>query len=336
MKVIDAMMLKLTLLVTGLVLFVVVHPVSSMTDSSSSSISSTIPRTTSTKWDEEESPLEIADLEQRVEDYNAKWIASNDNHATACTHRRLVCLPISDKFNPPMGMFSHDHVQTGDKMSVPRNYWTAIERTKAEVPWLMKVERVAGWTKERFSTKVQQQRNKEEDQNEDTDIDDDNEDASDDKLIDPIFQPGTLDVVVGSLIDCRAPSNYCFLPWWMMRALGLHPRDVVDVTLTEEIPPGSTVKLRPHSSDFSRDITNPQAVLETELKHYSSLTKGSIIAFDYNHKRYWFDVVELRSSPRGERCDMVKVMDCNLSTDFLPARDTLKQTKKSSSRARVD
>jgi hypothetical protein len=67
--------------------------------------------------------------------------------------------------------------------------------------------------------------------------------------------------------------------------------------------------------------------LETELRHYSALTKGSTIAFDYNRKRYWFDVVELRSAPRGEKQPVVKVQDCDITTDFLPAKDSLKKKR---------
>jgi hypothetical protein len=112
----------------------------------------------------------------------------------------------------------------------------------------------------------------------------------------------------------------------MMRALALKPMDVVDISLIQNVPAGSLVQLRPHSSEFTK-IANPQAVLETELKHYSSLTRGSTIAFDYSGKRYWFDVVDLRSAPRGEKVPMVKVQDCDVVTEFLKAKDQLKAKK---------
>lgn len=86
-------------------------------------------------------------------------------------------------------------------------------------------------------------------------------------------------------------------------------------------------KLRPHSRDFAQDISSPQAVLETELRHYSSLTQGSTIAMDYNNKRYWFDVEELRSAPRGEKVSMVKVQDCDLATDFLLSKEEMLERK---------
>jgi Ubiquitin fusion degradation protein UFD1 len=261
----------------------------------------------------------LATLEQDVEDTNAHLVASN-----AYAKRRLICLPLDERFNPPMGVFSHNHVQTGDKLSVPRVFWQAIELSKAEVPWLVQISRVEGITKERVVLP------------DDGDDDDNVVVPTTTSMTVPLFSSSSsssssssvLDRVVGGPLDFRSPSNYCFLPWWMMRALGLHPRDVVDVELITTVPPGSAAKLRPHSSDFAKDISNPQAVLETELKHYSSLTKGSVIAFDYNGKRYWFDVVELRSAPRGEKCDMIKVQDCDIATDFLPARDTLKKEHK--------
>ena len=182
-------------------------------------------------------------------------------------------------------------------MSLPRVFSQAVILNNVEVPYLFQVSRVEGVTKERV------------------DVPDN-------------LAAEHLNEVVGATLDFRAPPNYIFLPWWMMRALGLQPLDIVDVKLITTVPPGSLAKLRPHSSKFSTDIANPQAVMETELRQYSSLTKGATIAFDYNEKRYWFDVVELRAAPRGEKQPMVKVMDCDLATDFLPAKDTMKKKKK--------
>lgn len=57
--------------------------------------------------------------------------------------------------------------------------------------------------------------------------------------------------------------------------------------------------------------------------NYSSLCQGSTIAFDYNKKRYWFDVVECRSAPRGEKVPQIKMQDCDVATDFLPSREAV-------------
>ncbi len=239
---------------------------------------------------------DLALLEQAVEDHNAEFVATAPNAAIALTYRRVIVLPLDDRFDPPAGVFSHGHVQTGDKMSLPSCFWQSIMKTKAEVPWLFEVSRVDGVTGERAVMPIGQ------------------EDAG-------------LDRVVGGAIDFRSPSNYVFLPRWMMLALALKPRDVVDVRLKQDTPPGSAVRLRPHSSAFLK-ITNHQAVLETELKHYSSLVRGSTIPFDYLGKRYYFDVIDLRSAPRGEKVPMAKVQDCDIAAEFTKAKDQIKPKDK--------
>ena len=113
----------------------------------------------------------------------------------------------------------------------------------------------------------------------------------------------------------------------MMHSLVLRLRDVVNVHLIQTVPAGSGIKLRPQSSEFV-SIGNHQAVLETELKHYSSLTRGSTIPFRYAGKVYLFDVVDLRSSPRGERGDVAKVQDSDITTEFVRAKDLLKKKNK--------
>ena len=247
-----------------------------------------------TKWD---NARNLAILEQTVEDYNAEEIVAIARDAvSAISYRRLIVMPLDERFDPPAGVFSHGHVQTGDKMSLPKEFWTAIQKSGAEVPWLFEVSRVDGVTGPRVE-------------------------------FPPSLDNPKLDRVVGGAIDFRSPPNYVFLPRWMMIALGLKPRDVVDVKLIQTVPAGSAVKLRPHSSEFVK-IGNHQAVLETELKHYSALTRGSTIPFDYNGKRYYFDVVDLRSAPRGEKVPMAKVQDCDIAAEFIRPKDQMKKKNK--------
>ncbi len=266
------------------------------------------------KWDRAQY---LALLEQAVEDHNAEHVASS-SQMDALSYRRCLALPLDDKlFDPPVGMFSHGHVDTGDKMSLPKNFWNAIIASKAEVPWLFEVCLVEGGSANTLLPR-----------------------AVFDKMM-GTTTTGTgggrqhdttvarkqqqnhslpLSRAVGGAIDFRSPNNYAFLPKWMFTSLGLRPFDVVDIKLVTTIPPGSSVKLRPHTSNFLK-ITNHQAVLETELKHYSALTRGSIIPFDYRGERHYFDVVDLRSAPRGERVPMVKVQDCDIAAEFVRARD---------------
>lgn len=243
----------------------------------------------------------LAALEQSVEDYNAEIVATANDAASAVSYRRLIVMPLDERFDPPSGVFSHGHVQLGDKMSLPREFWTAIQRSNAEVPWLFEVSRVPNVTSPPYAH----------------------------------TQTPTLPSCVGGAIDFRSPANYVFLPRWMMLSLSLRPRDVVDVRLHQTTPPGSHVKLRPHSSKFVK-IGNHRAVLETELKHYSSLTRGSTIPFEYGGERYLFDVVDLRSAPRGERVDVAKVQDCDIAAEFVRAKDQLKKGKKKENKGKDD
>jgi hypothetical protein len=75
---------------------------------------------------------------------------------------------------------------------------------------------------------------------------------------------------------------------------------------------------------------------KTELWHYSALAKGSTIAFEYNRKRYWFDVVELRSAPWGKKHPMIKVQDCDIATNVLPAKDSLKKKQQKKAQEEED
>eukprot|EP00584_Thalassiosira_punctigera_P021269 CAMPEP_0172552730 /NCGR_PEP_ID=MMETSP1067-20121228/47160_1 /TAXON_ID=265564 ORGANISM="Thalassiosira punctigera, Strain Tpunct2005C2" /NCGR_SAMPLE_ID=MMETSP1067 /ASSEMBLY_ACC=CAM_ASM_000444 /LENGTH=317 /DNA_ID=CAMNT_0013340781 /DNA_START=41 /DNA_END=994 /DNA_ORIENTATION=+ len=251
----------------------------------------------SRKWSHAQS---IALLEQAVEDHNAEYVATSSNTVEAVSYRRCIVLPLDERFDPPMGVFSHGHVDTGDKMSLSRNFWDAIVNSKAEVPWLFEVSRVDGVTSPRVVVPTEEHSHP---------------------------SAANLSRSVGGALDFRSPDNYAFLPRWMFAALGLRPRDVVDIRLATKTPPGSAVRLRPHTSAFV-NIGNHQAVLETELKHYSALTLGTTIPFDYRGERYHFDVVDLRSAPRGERVPMAKVQDCDIAAEFVRARDQLKPRRK--------
>jgi hypothetical protein len=95
------------------------------------SFKSGILKAVTTKW---RNAQNLALLEQAVEDYNAEEIvATAPNTASAVRYRRLIVLPLDERFDPPAGVFSHGHVQTGDKMSLPKVFWTAIQQNHAEV-----------------------------------------------------------------------------------------------------------------------------------------------------------------------------------------------------------
>ena len=77
---------------------------------------------------------------------------------------------------------------------------------------------------------------------------------------------------------------------------------------------GNFVKLRPQTKDFL-DISDPKAVLEMTLRRYTCLTLDDTIMINYNNRRYFVDIVELKPA------DAVCILDCDLNTDFAPPLD---------------
>ena len=72
-----------------------------------------------------------------MEDHNAEYVATSLNGIDATSYRRVIVLPLDDRFDPPVGVFSHGHIYTGDKMSLSRNFWDAITKSKAEASRLL-------------------------------------------------------------------------------------------------------------------------------------------------------------------------------------------------------
>ena len=70
-----------------------------------------------------------------MEDHNAEYVATSSPLESVC-YRRAIVMPLDERFDPPVGVFSHGHIDTGDKMSLPRCFWEAITRTKAEVSFI--------------------------------------------------------------------------------------------------------------------------------------------------------------------------------------------------------
>ena len=230
----------------------------------------------------------------------------------------LIALPLSPSFNPPPTSFSHDHLFDGDKVSLPSHYWSVIRSLDIPVPWVIKISRQHNHDQydqnSRVVTKSASTRTPQ------------------------TYLPFKTTQLLTSPLDFRAPSNYIFLPMWMFRSLGLRPGEIVLAGLAKQVDDGGKVTLRPLTfkeseaegseynspievglgSDFLK-IASPTAVLETSLKHYSTLTAATVISLVYNDKRYYFEVVETRDK-RGRVVEAVKVQDCDVQVEFIKGK----------------
>lgn len=97
----------------------------------------------------------------------------------------------------------------------------------------------------------------------------------------------------------------------MMKTLGALQGDILKLN-NVYLPRGTFVKLQPQSMNFL-DITDPRAVLENTLRHFSAMTCGDIIAIDYNDTIY--EVLVLETKPSGTS---ISIYDTDLEVDFAP------------------
>jgi len=100
----------------------------------------------------------------------------------------------------------------------------------------------------------------------------------------------------------------CYMPHWMMQNLLLNENDLVQVEYTN-LPTATYVKFKPQSADFL-DISNHRAVLEIKLRSYACLTKGDVIAVEYNNKSYEILVQEVKPA------NAVSIIECDMNVEF--------------------
>ncbi|VDP52878.1 unnamed protein product, partial [Soboliphyme baturini] len=84
------------------------------------------------------------------------------------------------------------------------------------------------------------------------------------------------------VLEFHQEEGKCYIPYWMMRNLLLSEGELIKVEYSN-LPVATYVKFKPQSMEFL-DITNPRAVLELKLRSFACLTKGDIIAIEYNNK----------------------------------------------------
>ncbi|KFD53443.1 hypothetical protein M513_05707 [Trichuris suis] len=110
------------------------------------------------------------------------------------------------------------------------------------------------------------------------------------------------------VLEFHQEEGLCYLPHWLMSNLLLCEGGLAKIELVN-LPIGSYVKLRPQNRFFCR-LSNPSAVLELKLRHFACLTKGDMIAIEYNNKVMEFFVQELRPA------DAVSIIECDMNVEF--------------------
>ncbi|XP_050302543.1 ubiquitin fusion degradation protein 1 homolog isoform X2 [Anthonomus grandis grandis] len=110
------------------------------------------------------------------------------------------------------------------------------------------------------------------------------------------------------VLEFVADEGKVYLPLWMMHNLNLEEGDLVQME-SVSLPVGTFSKFQPLSPEFL-DITNPKAVLENCLRLFACLTKGDVIAVQYNQKVYELCVLETKPG------DAISIIECDMNVEF--------------------
>merc|ERR1719180_101485 len=110
------------------------------------------------------------------------------------------------------------------------------------------------------------------------------------------------------VLEFVADEGKIYIPYWMMQNLMLDTGGLVTVE-SATLPVATYSKFQPLSKDFL-DLTNPKAVLEMRLRHFACLSKGDIVAINYNNKIYELNVMETKPA------NAVTIIECDMNVDF--------------------
>ncbi|XP_023329176.1 ubiquitin recognition factor in ER-associated degradation protein 1 isoform X1 [Eurytemora carolleeae] len=110
------------------------------------------------------------------------------------------------------------------------------------------------------------------------------------------------------VLEFVADEGKIYIPYWMMQNLMLEEGGLIQVE-SANLPVATYSKFQPLNKDFL-DLTNPKAVLEMRLRHFACLSKGDIIAINYNKKIYELNVLETKPAPA------VSIIECDMNVEF--------------------
>tara|TARA_B110000967_G_C18819495_1_gene527905 strand:- start:542 stop:1204 length:663 start_codon:yes stop_codon:yes gene_type:complete len=109
--------------------------------------------------------------------------------------------------------------------------------------------------------------------------------------------------------EFTAPPGVCHVPYHVMADLGIKEGCTVNIQLFRPVN-GTFVKLRFHTSSFSK-LNDAKGILEKCMsKDYPVVTKGQMIVLQYEEKTYNIDIVDTKPD------DVIQIINTNLNVDF--------------------
>lgn len=94
------------------------------------------------------------------------------------------------------------------------------------------------------------------------------------------------------VLEFSANEGTCNIPFWMMNNLCVEDGSEI-ILRNMNLKKGTFCKIKPHETAFI-NLSNPKAILEQELTHYSVLHKGDTISIQYGGHDYLIDITETK------------------------------------------
>ncbi|KZV84330.1 UFD1-domain-containing protein [Exidia glandulosa HHB12029] len=116
------------------------------------------------------------------------------------------------------------------------------------------------------------------------------------------------------VLEFIAEEGVAHLPYWMMKTLRLNEGDAIHIK-GATLPKGKRVKLQPQTKDFI-ELADPKAVLEKELRNFSTLSQGDIIEIQHNTITFALLIMEILPPGPG-----IVIIDTDLEVDFAAPKD---------------
>ncbi|KDE03356.1 hypothetical protein MVLG_06162 [Microbotryum lychnidis-dioicae p1A1 Lamole] len=111
------------------------------------------------------------------------------------------------------------------------------------------------------------------------------------------------------VLEFIADEGTVNLPQWIMDQLRLNEGDPIRIW-GGRYPKGKMIKIQPQSTDFL-EVSDPKAVLEQALRHFSCLSAGDIIEIGYQSLTFRLLIMEI--TPPGPA---ISIIDTDVEVDF--------------------
>jgi ubiquitin fusion degradation protein 1 len=102
----------------------------------------------------------------------------------------------------------------------------------------------------------------------------------------------------------------------MMEQLGFQEGERVRI-MGASLPKGKFVKLQPQETTFL-ELSDPKAVLERALSHFTCLTVGDIIEISHQHINLRFLIMEAKAHDSADAADAINILNTDIEVDFAP------------------